>query len=95
MLGSMAGGAYGAFSDDTSVTGGAIGGGLLGAGGARYGGAGALAGSVAGRGMGIGRHGLAYGQAFGAGVANMAKRDLMRARVGFASLRSNFGRRVD
>jgi hypothetical protein len=81
MYGAGTGGLYGAMSDDTSVLGGMMSGALMGGAGARYGGAGALAGAHTGRGIGFKASMGTYAKAFGGGVANMAKRDAMRLRV--------------
>jgi hypothetical protein len=76
-VGAVAGAGYGAISDDTSVLGGA----LMGAGAGRYLGAGVLSAMHSGRGLGFGASVRAYGQAFGRGVSNMARRDWRRLRV--------------
>jgi hypothetical protein len=82
-IGAAMGGAYGGMSGDTSVLGGA----LMGAGLARYGGAGMLAASRSGRGLGFMGSVKAYGTAFGGGVANLARRDAMRVRMAGRSAR--------
>lgn len=70
-MGAIAGGMYGAFSDNTSMVGGA----LMGAAAGRYLGAGFLSGAYSGRGLGFNASLRAYGKAFGRGVSNMARRD--------------------
>jgi hypothetical protein len=77
-MGAAAGAAYGMMSDDTSVLGGAI----MGAAGARYLGAGFKRAALAGRGMGLGAHALAYGKAFGTGMINRARLDYRGAMMG-------------
>lgn len=74
-IGGAVGAGWGMASDDTSVIGGALMGAGLGAGGARYGGAGGLSARYARGGM------KTRAKAFGAGVANRARRDVMAARV--------------
>jgi hypothetical protein len=76
-MGTIAGGAYGAMSDDTSILGGA----LMGGAGARYLGAGFKRASMVGGGMGFGGHARAYGRAFGRGVVNRARLDYRAGRI--------------
>lgn len=74
LIGAGIGGAYGAMSDNTSVLGGMAIGAGLGAGGARYGGAGLLAATK-------GFTGGFNPRAFGQGVKNMVGRDYLSARM--------------
>lgn len=89
-IGAGIGGAYGAMSGDTSVLGGA----MMGAGVARYGGAGMKMARNAGAGMGFGGHAIAYGKAFAGGVANRARLDARGARMaanrGYGRIRGLF-----
>lgn len=89
-IGAAMGGAYGGMSSDTSVLGGA----LMGAGAARYGGAGMKMASNAGAGMGFASSVKAYGGAFARGVAGRARLDARGARMmanqGYGKFRSMF-----
>ena len=78
-VGAVAGGLYGAMSDNTSVLGGALVGAGLGAGAARYGGAGLKMASNAGRGMGFKASASDWGQRFGRGVVGRARLDFRGA----------------
>jgi len=76
-IGAGVGAGWGMASGDTSVIGGA----LMGAGGARYLGAGFKRAALSGRGMGFGGSLRAYGSAFGRGVVNRARLDFRGTRV--------------
>src|SRR3990167_508001 len=102
IVGGLAGGAYGAYSDNTSVLGGAMMGTGMGAGLARYGGAALRRGLLASRGIGVpaaqvGTYG-SLGRAAALGMRNAAKSDFMKASIyarragsmiGRSALRSN------
>lgn len=81
LWGGAAGGLYGAMSSDTSVLGGMVAGAGLGAGSARYLGAGFISASKVGAGQKLGAHAKSYGQAFGRGVLAQAKWDYRGARM--------------
>ena len=86
-MGAITGGMYGAFSNNTSIVGGA----LMGAAAGRYLGAGFLSGAYSGKGLGFNASLRAYGRAFGRGVTNMARRDFrtIMANRGMNRIRSS------
>ena len=90
-IGAGVGGAYGMMSGDTSVLGGA----MMGAGAARYGGAGFRRGMLGWRGIGVSDvRTIGFGQGFYRGVANMARADARGARMaanrGYGKIRGLF-----
>ncbi len=98
MTGAAMGGAYGAMSDDTSVLGGAMGGALMGAGAARYGGAGLRRARLGQRGIGVSAPGMRGAMmGFGKGAYNMMRQDyrgaVMQANKGYGRIRG-LGARV-
>ena len=98
MSGAAMGGVYGAMSDDTSVMGGAMGGALMGAGAARYGGAGLRRAALGRRGIGVSAPGVRGAvMGFGKGVYNAARMDyrgtVMAANKGYGRIRG-LGSRV-
>lgn len=89
--GGTLGGLYGAMSSNTSVLGGIAMGAGLGAGGARYGGAGLKRANMVGAGMGVKAHGMAAASAFGKGAFNRLRLDYrgasMMANKGYNKIR--------
>lgn len=83
------GGLYGAMSDNTSVLGGALTGGLLGTGMGRYGMAGMRATRGVGAGMGLGAHARAAGSAFRRGAMGQLRNDRVALTGMGSSLFSN------
>lgn len=82
LLGGLAGAAYGAVSTNTSVLGGMMMGGGIGAIGGRYGRAGLMrASALSGKGMGFGTHAAFAASEFGRGVRAQALMDIRGARM--------------